>query len=158
MKKIILALTMMVMSLTASAQFEQGTKYLAGALNSFGTSYNGAEEFKLGVSVKAGYFVDQSWMLNAQAGFEHYNKNINRCVVGVGTRYYILENGLYGEFNVKGVFESHHNDIMPGVELGYAFFINDKITIEPAIYYDQSISDHKNYSTVGLKIGLGLYF
>lgn len=158
MKKLLAALVMLTMTITANAQFEQGTKYLEGALNSLGASYNGANEFRFGVSVKAGYFVDQSWMLNAQAGFDHYAKNVNQCFIGVGTRYYILENGLYGEFNVKGVFESHHNDIMPGVELGYAFFINDKITIEPALYYDQSISDHKNYSTVGLKIGLGMYF
>ena len=47
---------------------------------------------------------------------------------------------------------------MPGVELGYAFFINDKITIEPALYYKQSLSNHKDYSTVGLKIGLGMDF
>ncbi len=158
MKKIILAFALLTITLVANAQFEKGTKYLEGAFNSIGASYNGSEEFKFGLSVKAGVFIDQSWMLNAQAGYEHYNKNVNRCHIGLGTRYYILENGLYGEFNVKGVFESHHNDVMPGVELGYAFFINDKITIEPALYYDQSISDHKNYSTVGLKIGLGMYF
>ena len=47
---------------------------------------------------------------------------------------------------------------MPGIELGYAFFINDKVTIEPAVYYDQSLKEHSTYSTVGLKVGIGLYF
>lgn len=45
---------------------------------------------------------------------------------------------------------------MPGMEVGYAFFINRSVTIEPAIYYDQSIKS-SNYSTVGLKVGIGVY-
>ena len=45
---------------------------------------------------------------------------------------------------------------MPGVEVGYAFFINRSVTIEPAIYYDQSFKTH-NYSNIGLKVGLGIY-
>ena len=90
MKKLLVALVMLTMTITANAQFEQGTKYLEGALNSLGASYNGANEFRFGVSVKAGYFVDQSWMLNAQAGFDHYAKNVNQCFIGVGTRYYIF--------------------------------------------------------------------
>ena len=49
-----------------------------------------------------------------------------------------------------------YNDLMPGVEVGYAFFINRSVTIEPALYYDQSFKTH-NYSTVGLKVGLGIY-
>ena len=46
---------------------------------------------------------------------------------------------------------------MPGVEVGYAFFISRTVTIEPAIYYDQSFKDHSKYSTVGLKVGFGIY-
>ena len=46
---------------------------------------------------------------------------------------------------------------MPGVEVGYAFFLNDAVTVEPAIYYDQSFKNHKDFSTIGLKIGVGIY-
>ena len=81
MKKLLVALVMLTMTITANAQFEQGTKYLEGALNSLGASYNGANEFRFGVSVKAGYFVDQSWMLNAQAGFDHYAKNVTSALL-----------------------------------------------------------------------------
>jgi hypothetical protein len=158
MKKIFLALTLLAMTLAANAQFEKGKGYLEGALNSVGASFNGVEEFKFGVEVKAGLFIAECWMLNAHAGYLHHNKSMNRCDLGVGTRYYLQQNGVYAEFNVNGVFEKGHNDIMPGVELGYAFFLNDKITIEPAVYYHQSFSNHKDYSTVGLKIGLGMYF
>ena len=45
---------------------------------------------------------------------------------------------------------------MVGTEIGYAFFINRSVTIEPALYYDHSFKD-ANYSTVGFKLGLGIY-
>ena len=55
------------------------------------------------------------------------------------------------------VHASHnYNDLMPGAEVGYAFFINRSVTIEPAVYYDQSFKKSK-YSTVGLKVGIGIY-
>lgn len=158
MKKIIIALAMLTMSIGANAQFHEGTKYAEAAFNSLGLSYNGMEEFRFGAELKGGYFIEDQIMLNAVIGFNHFAKSMNQFVVGAGARYYILENGFYGGVNVKGVFEKGHNDLMPGIEVGYAFFVNDKMTIEPAVYYDQSFSDHKNYSTVGLKIGIGLYF
>ena len=46
---------------------------------------------------------------------------------------------------------------MPGVEVGYAFLLNDAVTVEPAIYYDQSFKNHKDYSTIGFKIGVGVF-
>ena len=46
---------------------------------------------------------------------------------------------------------------MPGIELGYAFFLGKSVTIEPSVYYDQSIKNHSDYSKVGLKIGVGIY-
>lgn len=52
---------------------------------------------------------------------------------------------------------SGYNDIMPGLELGYAFFLGKSVTIEPSVYYDQSIKNHSDYSKVGLRIGVGVY-
>ena len=77
---------------------------------------------------------------------------------GVGGRFYVIENGLFFGANAKLVLSKGHNDIMPGIEAGYCFFLNDKLTVEPSVYYDQSIRRHKDYSTVGLKISLGVYF
>ena len=45
---------------------------------------------------------------------------------------------------------------MPGAEVGYAFYINRSVTIEPAVYYDHSFKN-SDYSTVGLKVGIGIY-
>ena len=44
------------------------------------------------------------------------------------------------------------------VEVGYAFFLNRHVTIEPALYYKMSLHDFSGNSTVGLRIGFGYYF
>lgn len=46
---------------------------------------------------------------------------------------------------------------MPGIEVGYAFFLNRTVTIEPAVYYDQSFKNHSDFSKIGLRIGVGVY-
>ncbi len=50
-----------------------------------------------------------------------------------------------------------YNDFMPGVEVGYSYFVSKQVTIEPAIYYDQSFKKHTDYSTIGFKVGIGIY-
>jgi hypothetical protein len=73
-------------------------------------------------------------------------------------RYYIIQNGIYLGAGATYKHANHnYNDIMPGVEIGYAFFINRHVTIEPALYYEQSFKDHSKYSNVGLRLGLGIY-
>lgn len=159
MKKIMIALAMLTMTLAANAQFEKNTKYIGASLTGLDLSYNGAKEISLGLQAKVGYFIEDCWQLNVMAGYEKAGKDIKGVFqIGAGGRYYILQNGLYCGVNAKAIFSSGYNDLMPGIELGYTFFINDKITIEPAVYYDQSLKDHSNCSTVGLKVGLGVYF
>ena len=68
-----------------------------------------------------------------------------------------MQNGIF--LGVSGKYihaSSSYNDFMPGVEVGYAFFINRTVTIEPAIYYDQSFKKHSDYSTVGFRISIGI--
>ena len=69
-----------------------------------------------------------------------------------------MQNGLYLGANVKLVHAYHnYNDVRPSVEVGYAYFLNRTVTIEPAIYYNQSFKKHSDYSTIGLKVGVGIY-
>lgn len=106
-----------------------------------------------------GYLPMDNLMLLGSASFKHNGDDVvpDEYKIGAGGRYYITQNGLYLGANAKFVHASHdYNDIMPGVEIGYAFFVNRTVTIEPAVYYDQSFKRSK-YSTVGLKIGIGLY-
>lgn len=159
MKKIMVMLAMLTMTLAANAQFEKGKKYIGASLTGLNLSYNGSSEVSFGFQAKAGYFIEECWQVNAMAGYDKAGKDAKGVFqIGAGGRYYILQNGLYGGVNAKAIFSSGYNDIMPGIELGYTYFINDKITVEPAVYYDQSFKDHSNFSTVGLKLGVGLYF
>lgn len=157
-KKIALLMMVFAVALSASAQFEQGKKYVGASLTGLDLSYNGNNKFNLGLEAKGGYCVLDNVMATAHVSYQGNGEDPDYFTLGVGGRYYILQNGIYLGANVEYLHaNSNYNDVLPGVEVGYAFFINRYVTIEPALYYQQSINDHSNYSTVGLKVGLGIY-
>ncbi len=158
-KKLIMLATALLLTLSASAQFEKDKVYCGASLSGLNLSYNGTDELNLGVNGKVGYFIADDILLSGEVGYQTSNndKIPNRFQIGVGGRYYIEQNGIYLGVNAKYVHASGYNDVMPGVEVGYAFFVSHTVTIEPAIYYDQSIKSHKDYSTIGLKVGIGIY-
>lgn len=160
MKKITLVLLALFMAVASHAQFEHGKWYVGASLTGLDISYSGAEKFNLGLDAKAGYLLADNWMLLGQVGYQHSGFEGASDVVslGIAGRYYIIQNGLYLGVNAKLVHANHnYNDLMPGIEVGYAFFLNKTVTIEPAIYYDQSFKNHSDYSKIGLKIGVGIY-
>lgn len=159
MKKIALLLAVLAVSVTASAQFEQGKKFVGLSATGLNISYSGHDDFKIGLEGKAGYFIEDNIQLNGTLGYQNNGKDPDSFTLGVGGRYYILQNGIYLGANVQYVHANkNYNDVMPGVEVGYAFFVNHFITIEPAIYYNQSFTKHSDYSSFGLKVGAGFYF
>lgn len=159
MKKIIMLFAALLLTVSASAQFEQGKLYGGASLSGFDLSYNGGNELSLGVNAMAGTFAADNLLLYGIAGYEHKGENLDDMFsLGVGGRYYITQNGIFLGANVKYVHaNSNYNDFMPGVEVGYAFFVSRTITIEPSIYYQQSFKRHSDYSTIGLRIGFGIY-
>lgn len=158
MKKIVMFLTALMLTLHASAQFEQGKVYAGASLSGFDLNYSGSKELSLGVAGKVGYLAADNLMLLAEAGYNHPGKDLKDYFsAGVGGRYYIVQNGIFLGANAKFVHSSSYNDLMPGIEVGYAFFISHTVTIEPSVYYQQSFKNHSDYSTVGLKIGFGIY-
>lgn len=157
MKKVFMVIVSLVMTLSASAQFEQGKMYLNTSLTGLDLSYSGATDLHLGFEAKGGYLVEDNWMVLGQAGIDTQN-GYTALNIGVGGRYYIIQNGIYLGANASYRHgNGGYNDFMPGIEVGYAFFINHYVTIEPAIYYNQSLKNHGDYSTIGLKVGIGLY-
>ena len=162
MKKFLLIMILAVVS-TASgyAQFEQGKKYLGLSFSGLELSYSDVEDLNLGLQAKAGYFCMDNWMLSAEVKYNHDGSEDASDYVSAaaGTRYYLVSNGLYFGANVNFIHAFHnYNDVRPGVELGYSFFLNGRLTIEPSLYYEQSFKNHSDYSKCGLKIGLGYYF
>ncbi|MGP1525723.1 hypothetical protein [Prevotella multiformis] len=158
-RRCMLLVAAMVVSLCASAQFQEGKGYLGASLTGLDLHYNGQDGFNVGIEGKAGYFPWDNIMVLASFDAVHDGSKTvaDHITVGIGGRYYITQNGLYLGAGVKLLHANHsYNDLMPGAEVGYAFFINRSVTIEPALYYDQSFKK-SDYSTVGLKVGLGIY-
>jgi len=161
MKKTLLIVALALLtSLTASAQFQKGKGYVGASLTGLNMSYNGGEGLNFGIEAKGGYILANNLMVLGSLSYQHNGNDAvaDHFTVGVGGRYYIIQNGLYLGVNAKLLHANHnYNDLMPGVEVGYAFYINRSVTIEPAIYYDQSFRKHSDYSTIGLKVGVGVY-
>lgn len=157
-KKLSLALLAMMMSLVANAQFETGKKYLGASLSSLNLSYNGVDKGSFGVEAKAGYMFQDNWMATGQIGYAKKHEVPSNLSLAVGVRYYIVQNGLYLGASMGYLHSGDsYDDFMPGVQVGYAFFLSRTVTIEPEIYYNQSFKNHSDYSTVGLRIGVGVY-
>lgn len=158
-KKIAVVALGLMVSVGAHAQFESGKQYCGASLTGLNLSYNGSEELSLGIQAKAGYFFENDMMLLAQAEYKHSGLEgvKDYWALGAQGRYYIEQNGIYLGAGMKLIHTGSYNDVMPGVEVGYAFFVSKQVTIEPAVYYDQSFKNHSDYSTVGVKVGIGIY-
>ena len=158
MKKILTLLVLFVMVISANAQFEKGKKYIGASVSGLGLSYSSNEEFRLGLDAEAGYFFTDCLLVKGNIGYDH-TKAIDDIRVGAGARYFFSQNGIFlgagAEYNH---FTSNNNDVMIPVEVGYAYFINGHLTIEPSLYYKMSLHDFSGNSTVGFRVGLGFFF
>jgi len=163
MKKIFIALLLAAVSLGASAQFEKGTKYVNASLTGFGLDYCKAGGFHIGIGAGGGYFIADGWSLLGQVGWDHQD-GANAFNIGFAARYYLRKNGLffsgglkYGAFNPGSDYPVARN-IYLTPEVGYCFYLNDHVSIEPAIYVDMSLNHFSDYTKVGLKVSFGYYF
>lgn len=159
-KKLMLLGLAFMMTLAGHAQFEEGKVYAGASLSGLDLNYSGKDGFNIGVDAKVGYLFTDNWMLYGQASFQHSGNDdiADYASVGAGFRYYIIQNGLYLGLGAKMLHANHsYNDLMPELELGYAFFISHSATIEPAVYYDQSFRNHSDYSKIGFRVGFGIY-
>lgn len=158
MKKILLIVVMMISALCANAQFEQGTRYVGANLSGLGLSYNKASEFNFGVGAEAGYFIEDGWMLRGNISYQLQHK-CSVASIGAGARYYFTQNGVF--MGAGLAYERNinkKNDLTLPLEVGYCFYLDHKIAIEPAVYYKMSFSDFADCSTIGLRIGIGYFF
>ena len=159
MKKIILFAVALLMTVAANAQFEQGKGYLGASLSGFDLSSQ-AKKFHFGFNAKVGYLFADDLMATAQVGYNHLQDTPDEYTFGVGGRYYIVQNGLFlgaGLTYKHTKFEGEKvNDFLPGVQVGYAFFVSRTVTIEPELYFDISTKKFER-SAYGLRIGIGVY-
>lgn len=159
MKKFLTLLFCLAVSIVANAQFEQGKYYVGASASGFDLSFNDQQKFRLDLQANGGYLFKQDWMVVGQVGLETRKHENDRFGVGVGLRYYLEQNGLFFTLGAKYVRESkNYNDFMPTIDMGYAFFLNRTVTLEPQVYYNISTKDLGDYSRFGVRIGLSVYF
>ncbi len=163
MKKILVVILLALPAVMAQAQFEKGKFIVNPALTGLGFSYSGAEKGHFGLQAEVGAFLVDNVALLVHLGGD-WKKGTDVYSAGVGGRYFFDKTGVYAGGNVKmqryvysGDAKSKGN-ISLGAEVGYAFFISQYITLEPAVYYDQSLNHHSDFSKFGIKAGFGFYF
>lgn len=160
MKKIVFTLIFALVGISSAfAQFEKGKYYLAATTNAAGLSYSKNEKVRLNLGVNGGYMFEEAWMLIADMGFDYHNNDMKTLYAGMKCRYLIEQNGLFLQAGAKYVHGApNYNDLMVTPELGYCFFLNRHLTIEPSLYTDISTNCFSEYTKVGVKIGLAWYF
>ena len=157
-RKLTLMLLGLVMTVSANAQFENGKKYIGSSISGLNMRYNGSEKSHFGLQAKGGYIFMDDWMVTAEMAYDKKKDVSAELSLGVGARYYIVQNGLFLGASADYVHRgSDYDDFMPSVQIGYAFFISHTVTIEPEIYYNHSFKSHSDYSSVGFRLGFGVY-
>ena len=160
-KRFMLMLVTLMLTLGAQTQFEQGTWYSSISTTGFELSHSDATKARLALSANVGNFIADNIALLVGVDGDFYD---NHTQLGVGTqvRYYFQTCGVYGGLGVQysytkvGDFDKSLMFLTP--EVGYTFFLNRYLTIEPAVYYRMNFSDFDAYSKFGLKLGFGFYF
>ena len=163
MKKLVLSVVLlMVCTLGAQAQFEKDKWFVNPSVTGLGLSYNKNEKVHFGFEASGGAFVMDNVALLLSLGGDYGKGTVDATSVGVGGRYYLSKVGLFFGLGLKykhfGSSIYKDDNFGMGLEMGYAFFLSRTVTLEPAIYYDQSFTNHKDFSKVGLKLGFGFYF
>ena len=151
MKKIALFVVALVMSVAANAQFEQGKGYIGASMSGIDIS-NQTKEFHLGLNAQLGYMFQDNLMALGTLGWDHWDKSGDSFVLGAGARYYIEQNGLYLGGSLKYKHAEQYDDLLPGVQLGYAFFLGRTVTLEPELYFDMSTKKF-DYTCYGVRVG-----
>lgn len=160
MRKLVVIVCLLTVSLMASAQFEQGKWVFNPSITGLNLSYSKLEKTTFGLEALGGAFIvdNVALLVNLGASWSDY---VDVYAAGVGGRYYIEQVGVYlgAGFKVQrldgsGIDQTNFS-VCP--EVGYAFFIGKNITLEPAVYYDV-VFNRSDRSKVGLKLGFGIYF
>ncbi|MER2998327.1 autotransporter domain-containing protein [Pontibacter populi] len=165
------------------AKVKHGSILVGGSLSGFAYktsdnlhSINGQQEegrrIQANLQSKNGYFVTNDFAVGLNLNLFHENTKVTSdpeqepfketyFMAGPFVRYY-LDNGVFGEtgvsvgkHNFSDGFQSNLLDASVGV--GYAFFFNEKFSIEPMLsfrYFRQK-KDDQTYTTFGPMVGVG---
>lgn len=162
LKKIVSVVVLLIVCLQANAQFEKNKWYLNTSLTGLNLSHSKYEGTNFGLYVGGGAFVDNNVAILLNFRGNYLENGTDETSVGAGARYYFSSCGVFGGLGMAYKHLSNgdlrRNLVCITPEVGYAFFLNGTITVEPAVYYDVSLNHCSEYSKLGFKLGLGFYF
>ena len=160
MKRILFVTVLVALFATkVSAQFESGKWYGNASLTNLGLSYSEKTDFALGLDLNVGHTVMDNWMVLVEAGTDYSNSEWNSLHLGAKIRHYFVENGLFMSAGVRWLHEYKNiNDMQITPEVGYCHFLGKNVVVEPVIYYDMSVQNFSDYSKIGFKLGIGIFF
>ncbi len=166
MKKIITLVIAFAVFGIANAQMEKGhiffegnTGFGAASPSSTGLSFStqkvgSTTVTKYNIGVEAGYFVIDNLAVKLGVG---YGDDATNSTLGfkVGAKYY-LKDKFPIQLDLNGSYNKvlYANPMYVGLQVGYAFFIGDHVSVEPGVRYDYSVNDQ--YTTDGvIQLNLG---
>ncbi len=165
------------------AKIKQGSVMLGGVVSA--SAYKTTKELNLplgpeegtdvlfNVRMKNGYFLDHDFALGLDITLEHERLSVNtdrdvakfrRTVMLAGPfARYFLDNGVFGDLSLgAGLLNFSTGDktnLFQGtLSIGYAYFINEKISLEPTLsfrYYKEWRNGQAN-TTLGPVLGFGV--
>ena len=137
--------------------FEQGKFYVGASVSGLDLSYHKGEDWRIGLNAEAGYLFLDNWMVLGTVGYRNSTYGNATVNLGAGARYYFSSNGIYAGLKARYVHEACIDDFRPEINVGYAFFLNHYLTLQPEVYYEQSFKE-SDLSGFGIRLGLGVYF
>jgi hypothetical protein len=94
MKKLMWIVCLLVVSVTAQAQFEKGKWIVNPSVTGLGLSYSKSEKTQFGLQAQGGAFLVDNVALMLTAG-ANWSKPEDKYTLGVGGRYYFDKCGIY---------------------------------------------------------------
>ena len=94
MKKLALAICLLVVSIAAQAQFEKGKMILNPSVTGLDFSYSKNDKAKFGIGAQAGTFLADGIALMVNVGAD-WSKPVDEYTLGTGMRFYFNSTGVY---------------------------------------------------------------
>ncbi len=173
-------------SFLIKAKVKQGSIMLGGYISASAYTYtdeltNSSERvegnlIQAQIKTKNGYFVLHDLAVGLDITLNHTSRKVTSeteqeilpdrntyLLAGPFVRYY-LDNGIFGELTLQAGLQNFfpsgikYNLMEGGLGIGYAYFINEKFSIEPtlALRYFRQIDDDRKYTTLGPVLGVGI--
>jgi hypothetical protein len=171
MKKVVLLFAVAIAAFSANAQTGKGTWLLGGSAGfSSGKSSGGTSTTQFNISPDAGYFVAENVAVGGMLSFSSYkyvatttNFNVAPFVryyfLPLGTSAKLFGEGMFGFGSQKTTGFSAVNSTMWQIKAGPAFFLNESIALETALYYNSNkVKSTPAYNTFGVNVGFQIHF